>query len=38
MPYGVDAVKYVGIGTAVAIDSLVELSVAHNFLPQSLGG
>lgn len=28
----------VGTGTAVAIDTFIALSVAHNFLPQSLGG
>lgn len=30
--------RYIGIGTGVTIDTFVVLSVAHNFLPQALGG
>lgn len=36
--FSFNGTQIVGTGTAVAIDTFIALSVAHNFLPQSLGG
>lgn len=38
LPFGTHGKRIVGVGTAVVIEACLALSVAHNFLPQSLGG